>query len=232
MKLFKLNEDKQLQPYDVWFTPNVRQDIKLIKAYNHNNIEGIEKLEDYLDGLITYISKPVLAWDNIAKYPHVQNGATHVRELDYNFTYFIRISKFNNHEPYVCINKIYFDFDFLELKNPFDNTSKTTKTTNTITNIKPNKDVSPERNISIDRNGNYMAANDWGADYVSENIQYNKNTNRVKRTIRLNESDFERLIDESVRRVLKERRNRRLDESIDRSLRRVLREHISKAVRT
>ena len=51
--------------------------------------------------------------------------------------------------------------------------------------------------------------------YLYENKHHN--TKRVKR-----------MIDESVRRALKERRNHRLNEAVGRSLRRVLREHLTR----
>ena len=64
---------------------------------------------------------------------------------------------------------------------------------------------------------------------VKESKQYN--TNRVKRTICLTESELERMIDKSVRRIIKERRNRILDEAIGRSLHKLLRERTTKIVR-
>lgn len=65
------------------------------------------------------------------------------------------------------------------------------------------KDRVPQ-NISVDNDGNYVSANAWGADYVSENKQYKTNTNMNKKLIRLTESDLHRIVKESVNRVLKE----------------------------
>ena len=113
-----INEDKRLEPYKVWFTPTVKHDIAVIKAYNRNNIEGVQQLQNYLRELMQYISNPSLAWDNIGKYPHVYNGATHVNELGFNFLYFIKNSKFE-HKDYVCVVKIYFNLDTFGLRNPF-----------------------------------------------------------------------------------------------------------------
>lgn len=61
---------------------------------------------------------------------------------------------------------------------------------------------------------------------VWESKQYNRN--RMKHSIHLIESDLKRMIDESVKRVLAERRNHRLNEAVSRSFRRVLREHITR----
>ena len=65
------------------------------------------------------------------------------------------------------------------------------------------KDRVPQ-NISVDNDGNYVSANAWGADYVSENKQYKTNTNMNKKLIRLNESDLHRIVKESVKRVMNE----------------------------
>lgn len=59
------------------------------------------------------------------------------------------------------------------------------------------------QNISVDKDGNWVSTNGWGADYVSENKQYNTNRN-MKQTIKLRESELRRMIAESVRRVLRE----------------------------
>lgn len=59
------------------------------------------------------------------------------------------------------------------------------------------------QNISVDKDGNWVSTNGWGADYVSENKQYNTNRN-MKRTIKVRESELKQMIAESVRRVLNE----------------------------
>ena len=64
------------------------------------------------------------------------------------------------------------------------------------------KDKVPQ-NISVDKDGNWVSANGCGADYVSENKQYNSNR-KMKQTIKLRESELKRMIAESVRRVLRE----------------------------
>lgn len=64
------------------------------------------------------------------------------------------------------------------------------------------KDRVPQ-NISVDNDGNYVSANAWGADYVSENKQYNTNRN-MKQTIKLRESELKRIIAESVKRAINE----------------------------
>ena len=65
------------------------------------------------------------------------------------------------------------------------------------------KDRVPQ-NISVDNDGNYVSANAWGADYVSENKQYKSNTKMNKKIIRLTESDLHKIVKESVKRILRE----------------------------
>ena len=88
--------------------------------------------------------------------------------------------------------------------DPFAKTPKAAKVIPRNANIKPYKEPSPARNISVDKDGNYVSANAWGADYVSENKQYKTNTNMNKKLIRLTESDLHKIVKESVNKVLNE----------------------------
>lgn len=65
------------------------------------------------------------------------------------------------------------------------------------------KDRVPQ-NISVDNDGNYVSVNGDGADYVSENKQYNKNTNMNKKLIRLTESDLHRIVKNVVNKMINE----------------------------
>ena len=88
--------------------------------------------------------------------------------------------------------------------DPFAKTPKAAKVIPRNANIKPYKEPSPARNISVDKDGNYVSANAWGADYVSENKQYNTNRNMNKKLIRLTESDLHKIVKESVNKILRE----------------------------
>lgn len=57
--------------------------------------------------------------------------------------------------------------------DPFANTPKAAKVIPLTANIKPYKEKHPARNISIDKDGNYVSANSWGADFVSESRMHN-----------------------------------------------------------
>ena len=88
--------------------------------------------------------------------------------------------------------------------DPFAKTPKAAKVIPRNANIKPYKEPSPARNISVDKDGNYVSANAWGADYVSENKQYNTNRNMNKKVIRLTEADLHKIVKESVQRIVSE----------------------------
>ena len=89
--------------------------------------------------------------------------------------------------------------------DPFMGTAKQAKVLSRHSNIKPYKAPAIPTNISVDSNNNNRIAsqNGYGADYVSENKQYNKNNN-MKQTIKLTESELRNVITESVKRVLNE----------------------------
>lgn len=65
------------------------------------------------------------------------------------------------------------------------------------------KDRVPQ-NISVDNDGNYVSANAWGADYVSENKQYKTNTKMNKKLIKLTEANLKQIVKKSVNKILKE----------------------------
>lgn len=58
--------------------------------------------------------------------------------------------------------------------DPFANTTKAARFIPRKANIIPRQ---PPTNISVDKNGNYIRANGWGADFVSENNRLNCNRN-------------------------------------------------------
>lgn len=89
-------------------------------------------------------------------------------------------------------------------KDPLAKTPKAAKVIPRNANIKSYKEPSPARNISVDRNGNYVSANAWGADYVTEDNNRNNTYYNMKRIIRLTESDLHKIVKESVNRLLRE----------------------------
>lgn len=92
--------------------------------------------------------------------------------------------------------------------DPFKNTTKKAQVIPRTSNIKPYKEPPKKaRNISVDKDGNYVSANAWGADYISESnniYKYNCNIDMNKKLIRLTEADLHRIVKESVNKVLNE----------------------------
>ena len=92
--------------------------------------------------------------------------------------------------------------------DPFKGTPKAAKVIPRTSDIKPYKEPTRKaRNISVDKDGNYVSANAWGADYVSENKDIKQYTNMNKKQIRLTESDLKQIVKESVNKILYEAYN-------------------------
>ena len=98
-----------------------------------------------------------------------------------------------------------------EYTDPLKDTEKAAKPQTNIAQLvqtsTKNKTTNITHNISVDKDGNYVAANGDGADYVSESIEnkrLNCNKNMNKTRIRITESDLHWIVKESVNRVLKE----------------------------
>lgn len=183
MKRYELNEDRLPSKLTVLFSQKIRREIESIEIQNQNNIDGLYKWRDYLNGITNYLSNPVIAFDYTNRYSRFPNGAIYNRDFDYNVGYVVKTNNSTN-QSFVYVFMV---------------------------NLKPD-----EFGLKVPSN-------------VKESKQHN--TNRVKRTICLTESELERMIDKSVRRIIKERRNRILDEAIGRSLHKWLRERTSKIVR-
>ncbi|MCQ2291670.1 MAG: hypothetical protein MJZ39_00725 [Bacteroidales bacterium] len=76
MMEFCLNEDVILTKLIVVLSDDIQERINNIDWYNRNNIDALSQWHNYLDGLVNYISNPVIAWDNMNWYQHFPNGTT------------------------------------------------------------------------------------------------------------------------------------------------------------
>lgn len=114
-----LYEDKRPKKLFVAFAPKISKEIELIDEYNYNkgNIEAISQWHDYIDGLIDYISTPIIALDYTNKYHHFPNGAIYLKELDYDVAFFTSPHKVTN-KFYVYIFKVNLKPDKFGLKIP------------------------------------------------------------------------------------------------------------------
>ena len=64
-KQHRLFEDKLPPKLFVGFSSKITKNINVINSYNQNNINGLTQWRDYLNGIRTYLSNPVIAWDSL-----------------------------------------------------------------------------------------------------------------------------------------------------------------------
>ena len=89
MKRRLIKEDNLSSNLPVHFSSKITKEINAISVYNQNNIEGISQWSDYLDGVRSYMSKSVIAWDYTNRYPRLRNGGRFIKDFDYNVGYTI-----------------------------------------------------------------------------------------------------------------------------------------------
>ena len=70
---------------------------------------------DYLNGIMNYISNPAIAWDNTNRYIHFPNGATYIKDFDFNVGFTIRT---NCNKSYVYVFTINLKPEEFGLKVP------------------------------------------------------------------------------------------------------------------
>ena len=117
MKQYWLKEDKLPSKLFVGFSSKITKNINTIAAYNRDNIEAIYQWRDYLNGIRSYISNPVIAWDYTNRYPRFPNGAKVIRDFDYNVAYTIKTNNTTN-QPYVYVFMVNLKTDEFGLKVP------------------------------------------------------------------------------------------------------------------
>ena len=188
-KLCQINEDRLPQKLSVVLSTTIRQEMDAIYAYNQNNTDGLRQWYEYIDGMESYISNPVIAWDYINRYAHFPNGAIHLMDLGYDVSFIVSTNRTTN-ENYVYVFMLNLKPEEFGLKVPPKRNSQSQ------VNNQPTNNIA--QNISVDSNGNYVSAYGHGADYVSETTS----NNRIK-LIRLTEQDLHWIVVESVNKVLR-----------------------------
>jgi len=113
----RLFEDKLLSKLPVGFSTEIIEIINDINWYNRNNIVELIQWHDYLDGLVNYISNPVIAWDNTNRFQHSSNGKTHISELGYEVTFLVKTNK-QTHQSYVYIMEMNLNTEKFGLEQP------------------------------------------------------------------------------------------------------------------
>ena len=71
------------------FSSKITKKINAIGAYNRQNGAALTQWSEYLDGMKSYLSKSVIAWDNMNRYPRLRNGGRFIGDFGYNVGYTI-----------------------------------------------------------------------------------------------------------------------------------------------
>lgn len=122
MKRYLINEDSLPPNLPVHFSSKILKIINEISVYNRNNIEAISQWSDYLDGLKSYMSKSVIAWDNTNRYPQLRSGGRFVKDCEYNVGYTI-INDNTTGLPFVYIFMANLKPEYFGLEIPQNNES-------------------------------------------------------------------------------------------------------------
>lgn len=130
MKRYELNEDRLPSKLTVLFSQKIRREIESIEIQNQNNIDGLYKWRDYLNGITNYLSNPVIAFDYTNRYSRFPNGAIYNRDFDYNVGYVIKTNNSTN-QLFVYVFMVNLKPDEFGLKVP--------------SNIKENKQYNTNR---------------------------------------------------------------------------------------
>ena len=127
MKRFYLFEDVRLAKLPVRYSDKLAETIEDIKFYNRFEEESLKQWLNELKGLVSWLSNPVIAWDNHNDFIHFDNGETYIERcgilfkaltdkngqgIERNFVFVIDIvltpQDYNlNVPPYINENKKY-----------------------------------------------------------------------------------------------------------------------------
>lgn len=69
------------------FSTEIAEKILQISEHNKDKKEELAEWHNSIDGLISHISNPVIAWDNTDKCKRERNGVLHLKELGEEGTY-------------------------------------------------------------------------------------------------------------------------------------------------
>ena len=104
---YRLCEDARPQKLPVSVSSKIKNSIIEIYQHNQNNLTALGQWSEYIEGLISYISNPVIAFDYTNRYVHFPNGAIHLVEMNYDVSF---ITKSNNANAYIYV--YIFDINF------------------------------------------------------------------------------------------------------------------------
>lgn len=101
MNRYCVKEDKRLPKLSVRFSPDIAARIETVNARNFDNQEALSQWNDYIDGIIQYISNPVIAWDNTNRFHHTSNKETFIDEMGMDIGFIIETDSTTNQYVYV-----------------------------------------------------------------------------------------------------------------------------------
>ena len=139
MKKYGLNEDKLPTKLLVRFSSKISKKIDAIDAYNQDNIEALSHWADYLNGIRSYLSNPVIAWDYTGRFSRFPNGAKFIKDFNYNVGYTIQTNSMN--QTYVYIFKLNLNLEEFGLKLPPNVTENSQQCINRIISESINKSI-------------------------------------------------------------------------------------------
>lgn len=115
-----LYEDQRLSKLRVIPHQSIRINLDLIREYNKNNQEGLSELREYIAFIESYLSNPVIAWDNTGERCYrTRTGALHMVDetLGIDVLYRIPVDKYRGGN-YVYILNLDYQLDRFGLKRP------------------------------------------------------------------------------------------------------------------
>ena len=133
MSSYQLKEDRLPPKLPVRFSFQINSTIKSICDYNKNNIEGIRKWSEYLNGVKSYVSDSVIAWDSTNRHIEFPNGAKFIKDFGYNVGYKILEDR-NKQNSFVYIFMMNLNIEEFGLQYPLKIIEK--KQYNTMNNTK------------------------------------------------------------------------------------------------
>lgn len=117
MKRYWLREDKLPPNLLVNFSSKITEKINAIGNYNKNNDLALTQWSDYLDGIKSYLSKSVIAWDNMNRYPRLRSGGKFIKDFGYNVGYTL-LNDYSTNKPLVYIFMVNLKVEEFGLRLP------------------------------------------------------------------------------------------------------------------
>lgn len=94
-------QEENIQDLPVWISSNVTSKIDAILKYNQDSYDKVCQWMEYINGLKKYISHPQIAFDYANRYQHYRNGAIHLVELEYDVEFINKTDKYGRLCVYV-----------------------------------------------------------------------------------------------------------------------------------